>query len=154
MANGRKDRGYTKWRWKPKSCEVPRFNARDTLIKLRGKRVVFVGDSLSRTQWESFVCILMSGVDDKRSVYEVNGNKINKQIRFLGIRFSMYDLRVDFYRSVFLVQPSSAPRRSPKRVKSTLRLDLLDDIGKEWVDSDVLVFNSGHWWTSTKLFEM
>lgn len=152
--NGRRDKGYTKWRWKPKNCEIPRFNAREVLEKLRWKRVVFVGDSLSRTQWESFICMLMTGVDDKRSVYEVNGNKITKRIRFLGVQFSTYNLRVDFYRSVFLVQPSSVPRRAPKRVKSTLRLDMLDDMSREWFDSDVLIFNSGHWWTPTKLFEM
>ncbi|KAF2282844.1 hypothetical protein GH714_043300 [Hevea brasiliensis] len=121
---------------------------------MRGKRIVFVGDSLSRTQWESLICMLMTGVEDKRSVYEVNGNKITKQIRFLGVRFSSFDLRIDFYRSVFLVQPGPTPRRAPKRVKSILKLDKLDDISNEWIDSDVLIFNSGHWWTPSKLFEM
>ncbi|KAJ7965430.1 Trichome birefringence-like family [Quillaja saponaria] len=154
FANGRKDRGYTKWRWMPRDCEIPRFNARTVLSKLRGKRVVFVGDSLSRTQWESFICLLMTGVEDKRSVYEINGKKITKQIRFLGVRFSSFNIRVDFYRSVFLVMPGPVPKRSPKRVKTTLRLDKLDDISQEWIDSDVLIFNSGHWWTRTKLFDM
>ncbi|PON76315.1 Trichome birefringence-like family [Parasponia andersonii] len=135
MANGRGDRGYTKWRWKPRNCEIPRFSAREILEKLRGKRVVFAGDSLSRTQWESLICMLMIGVDDKRSVYEVNGKKITKQ-------------------KTFGCTPGSVPRRSPKRVKSTLRLDQLDDISREWIDSDDLIFNSGHWWTPTKLFEM
>lgn len=69
LANGRKDRGYTKWRWKPKNCDIPRFDARGILEQLRGKRVVFVGDSLSRTQWESLICLLMTGVEDKKSVY-------------------------------------------------------------------------------------
>lgn len=154
LANGRRDRGYSKWRWKPKNCEIPRFNAREILEKMRGKRIVFVGDSLSRTQWESLICMLMTGVEDKRSVYEINGNKITKQIRFLGVRFSSFDLRIDFYRSVFLVQPGPAPRRAPKRVKSTLKIDKLDDIRNEWIDSDILIFNSGHWWTPSKLFEM
>ncbi|XP_065847326.1 protein trichome berefringence-like 7 [Euphorbia lathyris] len=155
LANGRKDRGYTKWRWKPKNCEIPRFDIHQILEKLRGKRIVFVGDSLSRTQWESLICILMSGVEDKKSVFEVNKNKITKQIRFLGVLFSSFNLRIDFYRSVFLVQPGSRiPKHSPKRVKSTLKLDKLDDISKEWINSDVLIFNSGHWWTPTKLFEM
>lgn len=154
LANGRKDSGYTKWRWKPDNCDIPRFNARAILEKLRGKRVVFVGDSLSRTQWESLICLLMMGVEDKKSVYEVNGHHINKQIRFLGVRFSSFDLSIDFYRSVFLVQTGPVPRRAPKRVKTTLRLDMLDDISKEWINSDVLIFNSGHWWTRAKLFEM
>ncbi|KAK8594097.1 hypothetical protein V6N13_125907 [Hibiscus sabdariffa] len=155
VANGRRDRGYQKWRWKPKNCEIPRFNVHEILGKLRGKRIAFVGDSLSRTQWESLICILMQGVQDKRrDVYEINGNKITKRIRFLGVWFSSYNLRIDYYRSVFLVQPGSAPRHAPKRVKSTIRLDKMDDMSKEWIDSDFLIFNSGHWWTPTKLFDM
>jgi len=154
LANGRKDRGYTKWRWKPKNCEIPKFDARRILEQLRGKRVVFVGDSLSRTQWESMICMLMTGVENKKSVYEIKGNKITKQIRFLGVRFSTFDVRIDFYRSVFLVKPGSVPRHAPQRVKTTLRLDKIDDISNEWIDSDFLIFNSGHWWTRTKLFDM
>jgi hypothetical protein len=154
LANGRKDSDYTKWRWKPQNCNIPRFSAGAILEKLRGKRVVFVGDSLGRTQWESLICLLMTGVENKKSVYEVNGHEITKQIMFLGVRFSSFNLSIDFYRSVFLVQPGLVPRRAPKRVKSTLRLDKLDDISKEWINSDVLIFNSGHWWTRTKLFEM
>ncbi|CAA0831664.1 Protein trichome berefringence-like 7 [Striga hermonthica] len=154
LANGRKDREYLKWRWKPHNCEIPRFNARKVLELLRGKRVVFVGDSLSRTQWESMVCMLMSGVEEKNSVYEMNGNEITKRIRHLGVRFGTYGLSVEFYRSIFLVQPGPAPKRSPRRVKTVVKLDQLDDVSGEWVDSDVLVFNSGHWWTPTKLFEM
>ena len=154
IANGRRDRGYTKWRWKPKNCDIPRFDARGILDQLRGKRVVVVGDSLSRTQWESLICLLMTGVENKKSVYEIKGNRITKQIRFLGVRFSTFDLRIDFYRSVFLVKPGPVPKHSPQRAKTTLRLDKMDDISHEWVDSDVLIFNSGHWWTRTKLFDM
>ncbi|XVE95633.1 hypothetical protein REPUB_Repub02eG0115100 [Reevesia pubescens] len=154
VSNGRRDKGYQKWRWKPKHCEIPRFNVQEILGKLRGKRIVFVGDSLSRTQWESMICLLMNGVQDKRDVYEINGNKITKRIRFLGVWFSSFNLRIDFYRSVFLVQPGPAPKHAPKRVKSTVRLDKLDDFSKEWIDSDFLIFNSGHWWTPTKLFDM
>ncbi|KAK6114996.1 hypothetical protein DH2020_007265 [Rehmannia glutinosa] len=154
LGNGRRDIGYLKWRWKPKNCEIPRFNSRSVLELLRGKRVVFVGDSLSRTQWESMICMLMSGVEDKNSVYEINGNEITKQIRHLGVRFRTFDVTVEFYRSVFLVQPAPVPKHSPKRVKMVLKFDELDDISGEWIDSDILVFNSGHWWTPTKLFEL
>ncbi|KAH6824135.1 TRICHOME BIREFRINGENCE-LIKE 7 [Perilla frutescens var. hirtella] len=154
LANGRKDNEYQKWRWKPKNCEIPRFDVGAVLKYLRGKRVVFVGDSLSRTQWESMVCMLMSGVEDKRFVYEANGNEITKQIRHLSVRFETFAFTVEFYRSVFLVQPGPAPKHSPKRVKNVLRLDQMDDLNKEWIDSDILIFNSGHWWTPTKLFEL
>lgn len=71
---------------------------RDVLERLRSKRIVFVGDSLSRTQWESLIFMLITGLDDKSSVYEVNGNNITKTIRFLGVRFGSFNLKVEFYR--------------------------------------------------------
>nr|XP_016451653.1 PREDICTED: protein trichome berefringence-like 7 [Nicotiana tabacum] len=154
LGNGRKDKEYLKWRWKPRNCEIPRFDVHVILKNLRGKRIVFVGDSLSRTQWESMICILMTGVEDKNSVYEVKGRKITRQIRHLQVRFSSFNFTVEFYRSIFLVQPGSPPKRSPKRIKKALMLDKLDDINKEWIDSDILIFNTGHWWTPTKLFEL
>lgn len=40
---------------------------------LRGKRLVFVGDSLNRNMWESLVCILKNSVRDKSKVYEELG---------------------------------------------------------------------------------
>ncbi|XP_010530234.1 PREDICTED: protein trichome berefringence-like 7 [Tarenaya hassleriana] len=154
ISNGRRDNRYMKWRWKPNDCDIPRFSASRILESLRGKRIVFVGDSLSRQQWESMICFLVTGVKDKKSVYELNGNKITKQIRHLGVRFSSFELTIDFYRSVFLVQPGPVPSRAPKRVKVALMLDKLDDISREWVNADAVIFNSGHWWTPTKLFEM
>lgn len=154
LGNGRKDKDYLRWRWKPKDCNIPKFNASNILERLRGQRIVFVGDSMSRTQWESFICLLMTGVENKTSVYEVNGRKITKTTRHLAVRFHSFNLSVEFYRSVFLVQPGVAPKHSPKRVKSTLKLDRLDDISKEWIDSDAIIFNSGHWWIPSKLYDM
>lgn len=154
LGNGRGHDEYLKWRWKPKHCNVPRFQVGDVLDRLRGKRIVFVGDSMSRTQWESLICMLMTGLDDKRSVYEVNGNNITKRIRFLGVRFGSFNFTVEFYRSVFLVQPGKLLRwHAPKRVKSTLKLDVLDVINHEWSSADYLIFNTGQWWVPGKLFE-
>lgn len=45
------------------------------LEMLRGKRLVFVGDSLNRNMWESLICILKSSVKDEKKVYEVSGRQ-------------------------------------------------------------------------------
>ncbi|KAI4330126.1 hypothetical protein MLD38_028431 [Melastoma candidum] len=153
LGNGRTDQDYLTWRWKPWNCDIMRFDVRLVLEWLRNKRVVFVGDSMSRTQWESLICLLMTGVEDKKSVYEVNGSIITKRIRFLGVRFSTFNFTIEFFRSVFLVEHGWTPRNVPKRVRSTVKLDKLDEISHRWIGSDVLVFNTGHWWVPGKLFE-
>ena len=43
------------------------------LEMLRGRRLVFVGDSLNRNMWESLVCMLKGSVKDESKVYEASG---------------------------------------------------------------------------------
>lgn len=52
---------------------MTRLDASHMLELLRGKRLVFVGDSLNRNMWESLVCILRNSAKDKSKVYEANG---------------------------------------------------------------------------------
>ena len=52
-----------------------RLNPTDMLERLRGKRLVFVGDSLNRNMWESLVCILRHSVKDTRKVFEASGRR-------------------------------------------------------------------------------
>ncbi|GJT27373.1 trichome birefringence-like protein 34 [Tanacetum coccineum] len=60
--HGRMDSMYQQWRWKPHGCNLPRFDAKAVLEKLRGKRVIFVGDSVNRNQWLSMICMLQSAI--------------------------------------------------------------------------------------------
>lgn len=43
---------------------------------LKGKRLVFVGDSLNRNMWESLVCILRNSVKDQSKVFEAHGRQV------------------------------------------------------------------------------
>ena len=71
-----------------------RLDGHRMLEMLRGKRMVFVGDSLNRNMWESLVCILRNSVKDKRKVYEANG-----RVHFRGEAFYsfIFEVSVHFF---------------------------------------------------------
>ncbi|CAH8348789.1 unnamed protein product [Eruca vesicaria subsp. sativa] len=148
-ANKRPDDGYVKWKWQPNGCDIPRLNGTDFLEKLRGKKLVFVGDSLNRNMWESLVCILRHSLKDKKRVYEISGRREFKKRGFYAFRFEDYNCTVDFVGSPFFVRESSF-RGVNGTALETLRLDLMDKTTSMYRDADILVFNTGHWWTHDK----
>jgi len=63
-----------------------------------------------------------------------------------------YNCSVEFFRSVFLVQEWETPDLKGS-TKETLRLDVLERSCDKYKDADVLIFNTGHWWTHEKRIE-
>ncbi|RRT44471.1 hypothetical protein B296_00055737 [Ensete ventricosum] len=59
------------------------------LRALRGKRLVFVGDSLNRNMWESLLCILRHPLKRKHRVFEVSGRKEFRTDNSYAFRFEV-----------------------------------------------------------------
>ncbi|KAF0915435.1 hypothetical protein E2562_036285 [Oryza meyeriana var. granulata] len=147
-ANGRMDRGYRKWRWQPTHCSIPRFDARKMLEMLQGKRLVFIGDSINRNQWESMMCLLRGAVSDPARIHEARGRRITKERGDYNFKFLDYNCSVEYHVTHFLVHEGKA-RIGQKRTK-TLRIDTIDRTSSKWRGADVLVFNTAHWWSHHK----
>ncbi|XP_048441746.1 protein trichome birefringence-like 41 [Pyrus x bretschneideri] len=130
--NGRPDQIYTKYRWQPHDCDLARFNGLDFFKRFRGKSIMFVGDSLSRNQWQSLTCMLHSAVPTaKYNVTRVDDVSI--------FEFTDYEVRVMLDRNVYLVDTVK------EKIGRVLKLDSIVG-GKLWKDIDMLIFNTWHWW--------
>ncbi|KAL8456319.1 hypothetical protein ACS0TY_034509 [Phlomoides rotata] len=147
--NGRPDNGYHKQKWKPKGCTLPRLDGSHMLEMLRGKRLVFVGDSLNRNMWESLICILRNCVKDKKKVYEEKGRHHFRAEASYSFVFEDYKCTVEFFVAPFIVQESEATEKNGTK-KETLRLDLMSRAAEKYKNADIIVFNTGHWWTHEK----
>ncbi|WCJ23605.1 TRICHOME BIREFRINGENCE-LIKE 43 [Euphorbia peplus] len=135
QGNGRLDTAYLRYRWKPNACRLPRFSGRRFLLRMRGKRIMFVGDSLSMNQWQSLNCMLHTSAPEAKY--------ISKKIGGLSIfRFPAYNVSLMFSRNAFLVD---IVKDKNGRV---LKLNSISD-GELWKGADTLIFNSWHWWVHT-----
>ncbi|GFP96664.1 protein trichome birefringence-like 38 [Phtheirospermum japonicum] len=132
---GRKNTKYLKYAWEPDACKLPRFNGLDFLNRWRGKKIMFVGDSLSLNQWESLACMSYAFVPNAKVKYVRNDS-----LSF--IKFKSYGVTLLYYRSTYLVDIKN------ERIGEVLKLGSIRQ-GKAWKGMDMLVFNTWHWWTHT-----
>ncbi|EPS58850.1 hypothetical protein M569_15963, partial [Genlisea aurea] len=137
---GRKDFKYQKWKWQPHGCNLPRFNGTELLEKLRGKSLIFVGDSLNKNQWISFLCLIES------SLPESSSKSVIRTENLYTFRSNEYNATIGFYWSPLLVE-SNCDNPEDHRVKDRIiRINSIEKHARHWTDADFLVFDSYGWW--------
>ncbi|KAK8689177.1 hypothetical protein V6N13_087902 [Hibiscus sabdariffa] len=130
--NGRRDLLYARYRWQPSRCSITRFDALNFLKKFRGKRIMFVGDSLSLNQWQSLTCMLHSALPNAKF-------HITRFADVSTFEFQGYGVKVMLDRSLFLVDVVE------EKIGRVLKLDSIEG-GQLWKGIDLLIFNTWHWW--------
>ncbi|ESQ41568.1 hypothetical protein EUTSA_v10015268mg [Eutrema salsugineum] len=142
MKYGRPDTGFMKWRWKPDSCDLPIFDPQEFLEMVRGKAMGFVGDSISRNQVQSLLCLL-SKVEYPEDISS------SPDTDFKIWNYTSYNFTLHAMWSPFLVKSTKPP-------KSSLFSLYLDEYDTKWTSQidrlDYLVISSGHWFYRPVIF--
>ncbi|WZY85616.1 protein trichome birefringence-like 18 [Brassica napus] len=143
QGNGRPDKRYENWRWKPSQCDLPRFDAKKFLELMRGKTLAFIGDSVARNQMESMLCLLWQ--------VETPVNRGNKKMqRWFFNSTSVTIVRI--WSSWLVHQFNEKFDYAPEGVIK-LNLDVPDERIIEALPSfDVMVLSSGHWFAKQSVY--
>lgn len=137
--HGRSDLRYQNWRWQPHDCNLKRWNVTEMWEKLRGKKLMFVGDSLNRGQWISMVCLL-------QSVIPANKRSMSPNAQLTIFRAEEYNATVEFLWAPLLVESNSDDPVNHRLDERIIRPDSILKHASKWNTADILVFNTYLWW--------
>ncbi|KAJ6933726.1 protein trichome birefringence-like 23 isoform X1 [Populus alba x Populus x berolinensis] len=147
MRNGRTDSGYLFWRWNPRDCQLPPFNALRFLEVMRNKRWALIGDSISRNHVQSLLCIL-STVEQAVEVYHDEEYK-SKRWHFPSYNFTISNIWSPFLVKAAIFEDNDGVSTSEVQ----LQLDKLDT---NWTNLyqglDYMIISTGKWFLKAAIY--
>ncbi|KAL2922145.1 Protein trichome birefringence-like 13 [Bienertia sinuspersici] len=144
----------SKWKWKPKRCDLPPFDAHTFLEQFRDTSIGFIGDSLNRNMFVSLFCTLRQVSTDVKKWHPAKADR--------GFTFLQYNLTIAYHRTNLLARYGRwSPNTNGGMLESLgyydgYRVDI-DVPDNKWAEApsfhDVVIFNTGHWWWAPSKFD-
>ncbi|VAI30560.1 unnamed protein product [Triticum turgidum subsp. durum] len=121
---------------------LAKFDARRFMERMRGKRLMFVGDSLNRNQFYSLVCMVQSILSKGRK-------KVVKRGSNTIFHAKEYRATLEFYWAPFLVESNSDDPNIHSIEHRIIRPERIEGHAQYWRGVDYLIFDTYIWWMNT-----
>ncbi|KAM0945996.1 putative PMR5 domain, PC-Esterase [Dioscorea sansibarensis] len=149
LKNGRPDRGFLYWRWKPRFCDLPPFDPVTFLQAMRHKSWAFIGDSIYQNHVHSLLCLL-SQVEEPHDIYHDPSFHIMTWY-FPFHNFSIYEI----WAPLLVQYETIDDAGDASQTYMHLHLDILDSKWTRFYNQyDYLVLSGSAWfYKSSIIFE-
>ncbi|KAM7277798.1 hypothetical protein ACFE04_004932 [Oxalis oulophora] len=139
FGQGRLDKDFLNWRWKPETCDLSRFDPKKFFQIVQNKKMAFIGDSVARNHMDSLLCLL-SQEEAPTEVYKDSEDR-NRIWYFPQNNFTLTKLWTKFF-----VEGKERIINNTESSTTDLYLDKIDtNWARELPSIDFAVMSAAHW---------